>query len=191
MSEATDHQDWLDLRAGRPAALERIIDAHWHSLVSYVHRIVGDRDVAEDVVQDILGRLWQRRTRWKTQGSVQALLFRMARNAAIDVMRHGRRDEAMRRAIATGPSSSPAQDSAGTEELDRLLRAAVSRLPIARREVFLLVRMTSLSHAEIADLLGIAPQTVANHMRLALADLRNVVAEYQDGPTGERLTLEG
>jgi RNA polymerase sigma-70 factor (ECF subfamily) len=53
-----------------------------------------------------------------------------------------------------------------------LAAAAVTRLPERRREVFRLVREEGLSYQEIAEIMGLSTQTVANHMSLAMADLR-------------------
>jgi RNA polymerase sigma-70 factor (ECF subfamily) len=63
-------------------------------------------------------------------------------------------------------------------ELKRLAAAAVAGLPPKRREVFRLVREEGLSYKEVAEALGLSPQTVANHMSLALADLRATLRPY-------------
>jgi RNA polymerase sigma-70 factor (ECF subfamily) len=71
----------------------------------------------------------------------------------------------------------PYEDVQGAE-LQRLAAAAVSRLPERRREVFRLAREEGLSYQEIADILGLSTQTVANHMSLALADLRTALRPH-------------
>jgi RNA polymerase sigma-70 factor (ECF subfamily) len=68
-------------------------------------------------------------------------------------------------------------------ELQRLAAAAVARLPERRREVFRLAREEGLSYQEIADILHLSLQTVANHTSLAMADLRTALRPYLSGQT--------
>jgi RNA polymerase sigma factor (sigma-70 family) len=56
-----------------------------------------------------------------------------------------------------------------------VLKQAVSELPVRRREILLLHSVNGLSYKEIAELLGIAPQTVANQFSAALATLRQAL----------------
>ncbi len=55
---------------------------------------------------------------------------------------------------------------------------ALSRLPERRREVFVLVRQQGMSYREASAILGLSQQTVANHMSLALADLRRALEPH-------------
>ena len=65
-------------------------------------------------------------------------------------------------------------------ELERAAAAAVASLPERRGEVFRLAREQALSYAEIADVMGLSVQTVANHMSLALSDLRAALRPHLD-----------
>ncbi len=56
--------------------------------------------------------------------------------------------------------------------------AAVNSLPARRREVLVLVRMFGLSRKDVAEVMDLAPQTVANHLKLAMDDLRGILAPY-------------
>jgi RNA polymerase sigma-70 factor (ECF subfamily) len=64
------------------------------------------------------------------------------------------------------------------EELGRIIARAVDALPPRRRDVFVLVRYHGLSYREAAQVLDLAPQTVANHLSMALANLRDSLAPY-------------
>ena len=59
--------------------------------------------------------------------------------------------------------------------------AAVARLPDRRREVFRLVREEGLSYKDVAELMELSSQTVANHMGLAMADLRTALKPFLSG----------
>ena len=82
--------------------------------------------------------------------------------------------------------------------MDRAVAKAVSDLPPRRREIFKLVRESGFSYAEIAEIMKISRQTVANHMSLALSDLRVMLRPFlpapaTDGeaPNDKRTTHEG
>lgn len=169
------------IRSGDPETLRRLQAAYWKPLVRFAGRIVETRSDPQDVVQEAFIRLWTHRDRWDARGSVRSLLFTVTRNAALDELRRDRRGERASR-VADSPSAPPdPSDDAVADELRRAAAAAVASLPPQRREVFRLAREEGLTYAEIADVLGLSPQTVANHMSLALTDLRRVLEPYLAG----------
>jgi len=166
------------IRSDDEAAYERLLRAYWAPLVHFARRALPAADDPQDVVQDVFVRLWRRRSELKLEGSVRALLFTMVRNAALDELRrHGRRDRAA--AAYDGPASAglPSQTTAA-DELAQAARAAVAALPQKRQAVFRLVREEGLSYNEVAEIMTLSPQTVANHMSLAMADLRRALRHH-------------
>ena len=162
------------MRADDSVALERLIERYWPRLVRYAADMVGSVDEGRDVAQETFIRLWQTRRRWTPRGSVRSLLFGLAHNLAIDHLR--RPAVRLRRTlhlelVKTHTTPTP-QDVLHANELDAALDAAIQALPPRRREVFSLVHGAGLSHREAAEVMGISPQTVANQMSSALAELR-------------------
>lgn len=160
------------LKADDARALELLLATHWAALLRYAEGVLGGVGDPQDVVQEGFIRLWNRRAEWNPDGSIKALLYTMTRNAALDQrrrrVRSGRLDP---RADTQSAGSSPYEDVQGAE-LQRAAAAAVSNLPPKRQEVFRLARDEGLSYRDIAQVMGISEQTVANQMSLALADLR-------------------
>lgn len=166
------------LRSDDPAALQAVLELYWARLVVFAHRMMGDAGDPEDQVQEVLARLWARRQSLKDEGSLKALLYTMVRNRCLDdLRRRARRDQLEGQLPSPTPARTPWEDVHGAE-LQRAAAAAVSRLPPRRREVFRLVREEGLSYQEVAVVLELSPQTVANHMSLALADLRTALKPY-------------
>jgi len=164
------------VRAGDAAALAVALDRYWAVVVRYAATILGDADRAQDVAQECFIRLWERRETWTLEGSVRGLMLRLTRNLALDERR--RAGAQARAASGALPRSSPRTPAEETEsaELRTAIDAAVSALPQRRREVFLLVRHQGLTLREAATVLGIAPQTAANHLSMALTSLRKALA---------------
>lgn len=156
-------------------ALELLVATYWQRLVRFAETIVERDGGGEDVVQEAFIRLWLRRKELKFEGSLKALIYTLTRNAAIDERRRiGRRDTLSRELDPPTPRPSPL---AGAElsELQRVAQDAIEALPPRRREVFRLARMEGLSYKEIAEVMGISPQTVANQMSRALTEVHEAL----------------
>jgi RNA polymerase sigma-70 factor (ECF subfamily) len=174
-AEHRSDEELLDaLRDDHTVALTVLLHRHWSSLVSYVDGFLHSRDAAEDVAQDTFVRLWERRKLWRHTGTVRALLYRIARNMALNESR-SRRVRRNRRELISATTATRVATPAEAlyeNELRRKVEGAIAKLPERRREIFVHARYHNLSYAEIADILQISPQTVANQMSAALATLR-------------------
>jgi RNA polymerase sigma-70 factor (ECF subfamily) len=161
-------------------AMERIVAAYGSELTAYAERHLGDPDAAADVVQEVFVRLWQRRASLAadSEQGLRWFLFRAVRNRVIDEMRGRKRvREAQTHILAGRELPSPIQ-MVDAALLGRATAVAIRALPERRRKVFTLAHVHGLSHAEVGETMGIAPQTVANHMSLALADLRSALRPF-------------
>lgn len=163
------------IKAGDAAALEELLQDAWDPLVRHLASVAGSPHAGEDLAQEAFVRLWERRESWSA-GSARALVFRIGRNLALDHRRRG--DVRARHGVAVEPDVAPPPD----EDLDRArvrmrVSDAVDGLAPRRREAFELVRFAGLTHEEAAEALGLSPQTVANHVGLALRDLRAKLAD--------------
>ena len=160
------------LAADDTTALDALLARYWSPLVMFIARLAGSPEAAEDAVQETFCRLWERRRSWRVDGSVSGLLFRLARNIAISEHRHLQaEDRAAGVAIEQAPRHHDAPELPD-EALRATLERAIASLPPRRREVFLLRVVHDLSYKEIGAVMGTAPQTVANQLSHALAELR-------------------
>ncbi len=165
------------VRSGDPRILRHLLTLYLGPLQRFAGSILPHPEDAEEAVQEAFVRLWEKRETWREDGSIRALLFTLTRNAAIDAHRKRRRETPLRevrwQAVST-PDPTPFE-MAQEGELWAIAEAAVQRLPQRRQEVFRLVREGGLSYQEVSRVLGISPQTVANHMSLALSELRSAL----------------
>lgn len=169
---------------GDETAFDDLLRLWWSEIARYAERLAGGYAAGEDVAQRTFLLVWERRSRWKPGGSPRAYLYRVARNLALN---ESRRRRIRRRWGELAPEderylATPEQVRAG-KELDAAVAAAIAALPERRREVFELVRFHSLSYREVAQVMAISPQTVANQMSAALRSLRETLAGFlQDSP---------
>lgn len=192
-STPPDHRELAErLRAGDLQALDAFLKSQWPLLIRYVVPFLGSGDDAKDVAQEAFIRLWEQRSVLRPSGSVRSYLYQIARNLAINERKrrelHGTLDA--RIAQEQGPVPTPAKELDATE-LREVVERAIDVLPERRREAFVLAHLHNLPHREVAEVMGIAPQTVANQISAALADLRQALAPYLDEPDGHDLQSSG
>lgn len=183
--DAADDADRLTtgLAAGQCDALEEILRRHWPRILRFATRIQGAPDVAEDIAQEAFVQLWLGRSTFAKGGSVIAFLYRVARNLALNEVRHR---EVRDRLVATErdvgiPVAVAPDEALEVQGLEEAVARAIADLPRRQRTVFVLARYEGLTHLEIAKILGTSPQTVANQMTAALIHLRNALRPLRDG----------
>jgi RNA polymerase sigma-70 factor (ECF subfamily) len=159
---------------------EGIFRDHYSSLCAYANHFLRDTDASEEVVQEVMFRLWVNRSSTVITGSMQGYLFRAVRNGCLNVMKHmdvrdAYRQHREREAAGAGLAE---EDGLIVSELQQKIRAAIDRLPLERRKVFIMSRYDGMTYGEIAGKLGISVKTVENQMGRALKFLREELAEY-------------
>jgi RNA polymerase sigma-70 factor (ECF subfamily) len=175
------------VRTGDAEAFEAMFRAYKNDLVAFAARLLGSREPAQEVVQEIFLRIWQQRELWEFAGALNSYLFRAARNGAISRLRHERIETRFRERVAHGSSlpvygsrPDPTDARVRAADLTAAIERAVSELPERCREVFCLSRYHHLSNAEVADVLGISVNTVEVQMTRALSFLRKRLADFRD-----------
>ncbi len=164
--------------AGDVQAFERLFAIYADPLCRFIYSYVDSWETAEELVDDIFLQLWIRLRRGESARDVKAYLFTTARNRAISHLRHRRvearhRDRQLPHEPAAPEHVAPSADQQLAErELIAALQRAVDMLPRRQREVVLLKWQRRASNDEIAQALGIASATVAEHFRRALQQLR-------------------
>jgi RNA polymerase sigma-70 factor (ECF subfamily) len=159
---------------------EKIFRDHYSSLCAYAAHFLKDPDASEEVVQEVMYRLWINRSTIIITGSLQSYLFRSVRNSALNVLKHMDVREAYRRHREQEAAGNGLSDEDGliVSELQEKIRIAIDRLPMERRKVFIMSRYDGFTYSEIAETLEISVKTVENQMGKALKFLREELAEY-------------
>ncbi|MBT9456776.1 MAG: sigma-70 family RNA polymerase sigma factor [Burkholderiaceae bacterium] len=135
----------------------------------YARALAGNRDDADDLVQDTLERAWSRSGLWRGVADMRAWLFAIMHNLHVDGVRRQRPatvdlDEDFLE-FATPPTQG--------ERLDVLdLQAALDLLPIEQKEILLLIALEDMAYADIAATLGIPIGTVMSRLSRGRERLR-------------------
>jgi RNA polymerase sigma-70 factor (ECF subfamily) len=188
MSERTDEELLADFQQGDAGAFERLLARHRAPLYTFLVRMLGDREKAEDLAQETFLRIVKGAQAWEQRSRFQSWMYAIARNLCADRARRDRfrRTESIDTEPVEGAGGTildgvadpgPLPDQAAeSERLRPLLKAALLSLPPDQREVFILREQAGLPFREIAEMVGANENTVKSRMRYALDGLRKALA---------------
>lgn len=164
---------------GDKDAFEQVFRLYYPSMCSYALRYMPDRTTAEEVVQELFCKLWERRDKLAINTSLKNYLYRATYNHVLNDLRHR---EMIQRYIKVMSSqaeefSADSPEHSG-KELEKQIALAVASLPEKRREIFEMSRYDGLKYQEIADILQIKVKTVESQMVKALEHLRKCLKDY-------------
>ena len=159
---------------GERNAFSELVCIHAQGVRNVIYRMCGDAQIAEDAAQETFIQAWLHLASYRPQASLRNWLYRIALNAATDMLRKERR-------ILPGalddldlPDSGPGPEARFfQEERAAAIRKAVLSLPAACRAVLVLREYEGLSYQEIAETVDIPLGTVMSRLNYARKLLRN------------------
>ena len=187
-----DHDLLARIRQRDEAALAALYDRYSGMVYTRALRLVGDRDLAQQVLQDTFVRCWQSADRFDpARGRMAGWLMSIARNLAIDVLRgrqhHDRQHERGLKTEATGPMAA-GTDMEDAVTLRQVVTTALNSLPANQRRPLELAFYGGMTQSEIAIRLGEPLGTIKTRMRTGMEHLRGLLRPLVE-PGGEERRL--
>jgi RNA polymerase sigma-70 factor (ECF subfamily) len=159
------------LRNGDGTAFDAVYDEFNRRLYTFLVRLSRRRDVADDLLEETWLRLVKHAGRLRADTRLGPWLFTVARNLYISYLRSRvLEDSAMSSVLALWPVSTPHAspfEATAANELERRVERALASLPVASREVLLLVWVAGLDPSDAADVCGVTPQTLRQRLHRA------------------------
>lgn len=179
LSTATDLLLWQQIKNSSEFGLRKLVEKYFNSLQNYGYKFVRDEDFVKDCVQEVFIEIWSRRDRISTPDSVRAYLLSCVRKR---VLREGYRqrinrdDEPMDLEndlsfVEFSPEWSVIEQESLAETTQRI-SDSLNQLPKRQREVIYLRYYQNLERDEIADIMGVNPQSVSNLLQAAFKSFR-------------------
>jgi len=182
----------LEVRDGSAAAFEELMLRHQGRLVMILEHLVGSRDLAEDLTQDVFLRVYRSRQRYQPGAKFSTWLYTIANNVAANALRsQSRRREVNLAASESGPLGAHPlevmiQASSGqipARQLDKaeardIVRLALAALNERQRLAVLLNKFEGMSYADIAETMELTPQAIKSLLSRARVNLRDVLEPY-------------
>lgn len=158
--------DWPDVSAlqrGDDSALDRLMERHHTPLLSFVTRVIGRAQDAEEIAQETFVRAYFQISSFRPRGRFSAWLYQIARNLCRDYFRSrafklAALSEPIDR-IPSEPLTTPIDLDSRAERIEAV-QAGLLKVPLRLRECLILTAIEGLSHAEAAQRLGISPKAV-------------------------------
>jgi RNA polymerase sigma-70 factor (ECF subfamily) len=182
MAETTDEVLMSQVALGDSSALGLLYDRYSANVYALALRMLGDRQLAEELVQETFLRVWRQASTYRmVRGALVAWILSIARNLAIDELRRrGARpqavdgDAAERLALLESPGNDPVEHVLARIQHEAVT-GALDQIPAEQRRVLELAYFGGLSQSEIATQLGDPLGTVKTRMRLGLQKLKSVL----------------
>ena len=169
----------LRLKDGSHKAFETLFRRYYASVCAYAARFVDIED-AEDVADDVMVWLWEKREGIDIQTTFRQYLFTMVYHRACKVAMRNRlaQDTAAYMNEYRKQHELNEEDFMLVEELKERIKKAIASLPETYRDAFLLHRFEGKSYKEIAEIFNMSPKTIDYRIQQALKLLRKELGDY-------------
>ncbi len=170
--------------SGEVAKMAVLFERHHRALYRYFISMNRNRELSEDLVQDVFFRMLRYRASYDANQSFTAWMYQIARNANVDQAQK-RKAEVVGIDEFDDRRAEPASAAPGPEEIAAkgqniaLLKRALERLPDDKREILVLSRFNDLKYEEIAAMLGCETGTVKVRVFRAMRALERVYFALQ------------
>ncbi len=174
-------------------AFEVLFKTWFAPLCRAVNRLVKDKTLSEDLVQDVFVKAWNNRANLDLSQPVKSYLFKAAVNTALNHLEARKKDFSLDDLdFDRGLSGTTAIDhQVQFKEVQQVLEQSLELLPPKCKAVFVLIKYEGMSYAEAAESLGISVKTIENQMGKALKHMREHMQEYLGYLLGILLAMEG
>ncbi len=182
----------LEVREDNALAFEELVARYQMRLVAILEHLVGSRDQAEDLAQEVFLRVYRARKRYVAGAKFSTWLFTIANNVASNALRNrSRRPEITLQARDSGPlgprpldamvqassGQMPARQLAKAE-MREIVQLALTALNERQRMAVLLSKFEQMSYADIAETMQLTPQAIKSLLHRARGNLREVLEPY-------------
>ena len=165
-------------RAGRRDAFRALYQKYQERVYATAYRIVGDRDLAADLAQEVFVKAWEELPGFRGESGFSTLIYRIAVNHAINKAGELGRHARIRERIARERTP---EDAGGTTRrtLDERVQSALDALSVKLRAVVVLRYLEGLSYEEIAGALDLSVGTVKSRLFLAHGTLKPLLEDVR------------
>ena len=168
---------------GDESAFRMLFNEHWQNIYGVAYMLTKSASMAEDMVQEIFMKVWIKREQLPGVGNFPNYLFIVARNHIFNELKKKSTD-----ILFTNHLFEYFHDTTETpekklieKETEQIIGEIIERLPQQQKMIYRLSREKGLSRNEMADRLGIAPNTVRNHLTRALEMIRHELQRDANG----------
>jgi RNA polymerase sigma-70 factor (family 1) len=164
-------------------AYKQIFFIYFSPLLRFAQTFIGDRQHAEEIVSDVMMKIWEKRRNLTSITNLRVYLYISTKNTALNFINRQKNIDilSLEQLNIDFPSNylNPEQMMI-TAEMLRLINAAINALPPRCKLVFKLVKEDGLPYREVADILNISIKTIDNQLAIALRKISEALSVQLD-----------
>ncbi len=187
----------LQVREGDAAAFTELVLRYQNRLLTVLEHLVGNREQAEDLAQEVFVRVFKARERYEPEAKFSTWLFTIANNIASNALRSRNRRREVGVPEGNGADSTPlsldqlakaASGAMPTRRLDKaeqaeMVRTAVAALSERQRMALLLAKFEGMSYQDIAQTMDLSVQAIKSLLSRARVNLKEILTPYVEQGT--------
>jgi len=163
-------------------AFERFFKTYFKSLHAYAFVTLQDEIMAEEIVQQVFYKIWEKKEQFKVHTSVRAFLYKAVHNECLNYLKHQKHKAIHQNYVLYANRNTASDENAAMRielsELETQLQKAVNDLPEQCRTIFYMSRFDGLKYRQIAGQLDLSIKTVEAQMGKALKVLRKKLIDF-------------
>ncbi|GAA4323020.1 RNA polymerase sigma-70 factor [Mucilaginibacter gynuensis] len=181
LQQYNDQELLAQWQKGSKRAFDVLFKQYFQKLFQYTLKRVNNRELAEELVMDVLLRLWQHKDNLDAENTLNAYLFRSVMNGIIDHLRKNAVQTLAIEGVSLEHLSVPSHEiHLHQQDLNNIYLETLSGLSPKRKLTFELSRQEGKSHKEIAAEMDISVSTVKQHINATLGVLRETMKDHTD-----------
>jgi len=174
----TDNQIMMDVKSDNFDKLGILFERHKKNLFGFFYKITYDRDLSEDMIQDVFIRILKYRESFRGYGKFSTWMYSIAHNISIDHFRKQKNLKEDPEVLNNVESYDYQQYIIKNEELDILNRAMFKLVP-EKREILILSKIDGLKYKELGGILNCSETAVKVRIFRALKELRDIYSKME------------
>lgn len=178
MNNPIDIKTLEALRQGNHKAFETVFVAYYNKTKAFIDGYIKSELDAEELTEDLFVTLWMNHPSIDTSKSFDSYLHTIARNAALNFLKHKYVEYAYVSTLSDTPHTSTSEEDLIAKELGLLVDDFVEKMPEQRKQIYILSRKEGLNNAEIAERLNTTKRNVESQLSLALKEIRKVISSF-------------
>jgi len=153
-------------------AFSELYERYWEKMFLYAHNVLRDKNMCEDIVQNVFCDLWEKRNKQHIE-NISSYLYESVKRQIFKKFRQKKNNKVHYQEILEFIDDSRIEQTLEFKEVNYKIEKLIMELPAQRRKIFIMSRTDELSHKEIASQLNLSVRTVKNQIGLALKFIRN------------------
>lgn len=175
----------IRLKRGDKAAFEEIYRLYSRRLYLKVFKMVKDKDVTDEIIQELFIKLWEHHQSINEEKSFQSYLYVIAQNQVYDYFRKLASDNKLMQSLMTGIYSQHLQVSnvdvlVENKEIAGLIKIAIDQLSPQRKMAFTLCKIEGRSYKEVSEIMGVSIATINSHITQSMQHIRAYMLKHRN-----------